>query len=113
MLAVSGVVAFILAKPLYVTLGIRIYPAYATTLAGFFMPVEYCAGIRNDVIRLEYKDDASSTAWGNGFRFGAAYDFSQLTRGIAPIAGAAWKLPRGRDTSDNYLTVYISLGFII
>ncbi|GMO46689.1 MAG: hypothetical protein Pg6C_08490 [Treponemataceae bacterium] len=138
-LALSGGAALILARPLYATLavdsildfhsggtkyvnyldfsaalGIRAYPAYASALAGFFVSVEYCTGVRNDVIRLEKEEYTSSTAWGNGFRFGAAYDFSHLTRGIAPVVGAAWKhIPRGNETNDDYITVYVSLGFKI
>jgi hypothetical protein len=135
-LALSGGAALILAEPLYATfaldsvldfhsgggnyahyldfstaLGIRAYPAYASTLAGFFVSAEYCLGARSDIVKLE-NDGNSSTPWGNGFRLGAAYDFSHLTRGIAPVVGAAWKrIPRGDNTADNYLTVYVSLGF--
>jgi hypothetical protein len=132
-LALSGGGALILAQPLYVTLGvdsildfntggakhanfldcsfamgIRVYPG----LAGFFASVEYCVGSRTNDIRLENTNYTSSTSWGNGFRLSAAYDFTYRTGGIAPIIGAAWKhIPRGGGVNDDYLTVYISLGY--
>ena len=132
-LALSGGGAFILAQPLYVTLGvdsildfntggtkyanyldcsfalgIRVYPG----LAGFFASVEYCAGARTNIVNLDDVDETFSTPWGNGFRLSAAYDFTYRTGGIAPIIGAAWKhIPRGGAANDDYLTVYISLGY--
>jgi hypothetical protein len=133
-LAVSGGGALILAEPLYFTLGvdsvldfymggtkyannldfsldsgIRVYPG----LAGFAFSVEYCLGSRTDIIKLEKAGDGSKTTpWGNGFRFAAEYDFTYQTNGFAPTVGAAWKhMPRGGETSDDYITVFFKLGF--
>jgi hypothetical protein len=133
-LALSGGAALILAEPFYLTLGadsvldfntsgtkyanyadfslaagIRVYPG----LGGLFVSVEYCSGSRSSFIRLEKDGDGTvTTPWGNGFRLGAAYDFTHRTNGIAPIIGAAWKhMPRGNNTNDDYLTVYVSMGF--
>jgi hypothetical protein len=131
-LSLSGGAAFILADPLYLTLGadsvldfnahgaeyanyldfsltggIRIYPG----LAGLLFSTEYCVGNRSDAVQFKgTKND--STPWGNGFKFAAAYDFSYRTNGFAPIVGASWKhMPRGGKTYDDYLSLYLSLGF--
>ena len=85
--------------------GFHIYPGFA----GLVGTVEYAFGRRTDVITLDNADDeeSHSTAWGNGFRFSLAYDFSHNGVGWAPVIGASWRhMPRG-DSNDDIIAVFL------
>ena len=88
-------------------MGFHIYPG----LAGLVGSVEYALGRRTDFISTNDGDDEAihSTQWGNGFRFGLAYDFAYNGVGFAPVIGASWRhMPRG-GSSDDIIAVYIRL----
>ena len=87
--------------------GFRMYPG----LAGLVLSVDYALGRRTDFLSFgDYDDEVKNTKWGNGFRFGAGYDFSVHTSGYAPTLGFALKsMPRG-GSRDNLLTVFLKFG---
>lgn len=91
--------------------GFRIYP----NLAGLCLNVSYALGRRTDFIDAEIGGEnletTESTCWGNGFLFGAFYDFTYHTSFLAPEVGVSWKrMPRG-GSSDNYINVSLKLKF--
>ncbi len=89
------------------TLGFHIYPG----LAGLECSVDYAFGRRSDYVSInEGTDDYTShTDWGNGFKFGLAYNFAYNTNGFAPVLGAYWRhMPRG-GSSDNILFLFIRI----
>lgn len=87
-------------------IGFRIYPG----LAGLLVSVDYALGRRTDFISFNDNDEnIENTSWGNGFKFGVAYDFSGVTGHYAPVIGFSWRhMPRG-GYSDNALVVSLKL----
>ena len=88
-------------------MGFHFYPG----LAGLLFDAEYALGRRTDIVALNNADDDEihSTRWGNGFKFGVAYDFSHAGLGLAPVVGASWRhMPRG-DSSDDIIAVFLRL----
>lgn len=89
--------------------GIRLYPG----LAGLCLGVDYMLGRRTDFVDLSGNagNGVSSTAWGNGFRFLAAYDFTSGGTGFAPVVGCAWRrMPRG-GSSDNLISLFFRMSY--
>ena len=91
-------------------LGIKIYPG----IGGLNLGLAYTLGLRFDNIRTdsagEYND---STPWGNGFKFQVEYNFAHEGTSIyLPSVGGYWNLmPRGNDSYDNLIVLYISSNF--
>ncbi len=86
--------------------GFRIYPG----LAGLACTVNYCLGRRTDFIELPGEPGTESSSWGNGFKFGIAYDFSYNSDGFAPEVGINFRrMPRGGNESDNILGVFLRI----
>ncbi len=86
--------------------GFRIYP----NLAGLCFSVDYDFGRRTDFIEIsDLASERKSTPWGNGFRLGMSYDFSRHTNGFAPVIGANLKHMPRENSSDNILSVFLSL----
>ncbi|MCR5291038.1 MAG: hypothetical protein K6E51_13680 [Treponema sp.] len=87
-------------------IGLRVYPG----LGGLSCALSYALGRRTAVIDIDDEDnDVVSTKWGNGFKCAVEYDLKYGTNGgIAPVIGTYWRhMPRGYDTSDNILSVYL------
>jgi len=88
--------------------GFRIYPG----IAGLACTVNYCIGRETAFYKLPSPvgDGTESSSWGNGYKFGVAYDFSYNSDGIAPEVGMNFRhMPRGGNESDNIFCVYIRL----
>lgn len=94
-------------------LGIKIYP----NLGGFNLGLSYVPGFRYDFIKTTAKDTGveinHTSAWGNGFKFSAEYDFSQKGKQkYYPSVGIAWShMPRGDNCYDNLILFYINSNF--
>lgn len=90
-----------------VTGGVRLRPG----LGGLALGCEYCTGQRADIDSLNSRRaQATTTQWGNGYRFRFEYDFSALFSGIAPVIGVSWKsVPRGNNCRDGNLAFYFRL----
>ena len=86
--------------------GFDIYPG----IAGLYGTVQYCFGRRTDFYSLENQDDTiKSSGFGNGFAFGAGYDFGYKKDVWAPEIYAGWRhMPRG-GSSDNIIEVKFRL----
>ena len=89
-------------------IGFHIYPG----LAGLVGTVEYALGRRSDFVSVnsdDIIDDVYHTAWGNGFKFGVAYDFAYKGVGFAPVVGASWRrMPRG-GSNDDIIAVFFKI----
>ncbi len=83
--------------------GIKFLPG----IGGLSASVNYLLGRRTDFVKIEDEGDyISNTAWGNGFEFEVAYDFSFGTSGWAPILCFNWKrMPRGSASVDNIIGI--------
>ncbi len=86
--------------------GVRVYPQ----LAGFNFGVDYVLGSRTDFIQLpgETESTATSTPWGNGFRFHMGYDFSYHGSRFAPnVEGSYRMMPRG-GSYDHFFSIFLN-----
>lgn len=88
-------------------LGFKIYPG----LAGLNLGLAYVLGFRADFTKTssDYKTK-NATAWGNGFKFLAEYNFAHdgFSKYL-PTIGCSWTyMPRGNYEKDNLLTFYLA-----
>ncbi len=88
-------------------LGFKIYPG----LAGLNFGLAYVLGFRADFTKAssDYKTK-NITAWGNGFKFLAEYNFAHdgFSKYL-PTIGCSWTyMPRGNYEKDNLLTFYLA-----
>lgn len=88
--------------------GIQVYPGWGNL--SFIL--SYALGCRGDSTKLSGKyKGTDEPKWGNGFRLAAEYDFKK-GGGLVPGAGIAWRfMPRGYDTYDNILAIYLRIAF--
>ncbi len=90
-------------------LGIKIYPG----LGGLNMGLAYTLGFRADYISTcEHEYNGIST-WGNGFKLSLEYNFAHDGKSKNyPSIGGYWNLmPRGNNSFDNLLVLYIAANF--
>lgn len=91
-------------------LGIKVYPG----IGGLNVGLAYTLGFRADNIKNStigtYND---ITAWGNGFKFQVEYNFAHEGKSkYFPSIGTYWNLmPRGNNSYDNLIVLYISANF--
>ena len=91
-------------------LGIKIYPG----LGGLNLGLAYTLGFRADSINTDLAGEHNGTsAWGNGFKFQMEYNFAHEGKSrYLPSLGGYWNLmPRGNDSYDNLIALYISANF--
>ncbi len=91
-------------------LGIKVYPG----LGGLNLGLAYTLGFRADNISLEGQNEYNATTpWGNGFKFQVEYNFAHEGKSqYYPSIGGYWNLmPRGNDSWDNLIVLYISANF--
>ena len=90
--------------------GIKIYPC----LGGLNAGLAYTLGFRNDIINTNTAGEYNGTTpWGNGFKFQLEYNFAhEGSSRFLPSIGGYWNLmPRGNDSYDNLIVLYISANF--
>ncbi len=90
--------------------GVKIYP----NLAGFNFGLGYLLGERIDFVNTSVDEKQNLfSAWGNGFKVFAEYDFHHNSeKKCLPVLGSFYKfVPRGSDCYDNYLGFYAGLSF--
>lgn len=93
-----------------IPLGIKIYPG----LGGLNLGLAYTLGLRFDNIRTDLSGEYNNkTPWGNGFKFQIEYNFAhEGSSRYLPSIGGYWNLmPRGNDSYDNLIALYISANF--
>lgn len=91
-------------------LGIKIYPG----LGGLNVGLAYTLGFRADSINSKAAGEHNgSTDWGNGFKLQAEYNFAhEGSSRYLPSIGGYWNLmPRGNDSYDNLIVLYIAANF--
>ena len=91
-------------------LGIKIYPG----LGGLNVGLAYTLGVRLDNIKVENIGEFNEpTPWGNGFKFQLEYNFAHEGNSqYLPSIGGYWNLmPRGKDSYDNLIVLYIAANF--
>ena len=91
-------------------LGIKIYPG----LGGLNLGLAYTLGFRADSINTDLAGEHNGTsAWGNGFKFQMEYNFAHEGKSrYLPSLGGYWNLmPRGNNSYDNLIALYISANF--
>ena len=91
-------------------LGIKIYPG----LGGLNVGLAYTLGFRADNIKVDEAGEFNETSpWGNGFKFQLEYNFAhEGSSRYYPSIGGYWNLmPRGYDSYDNLIVLYISANF--
>ena len=91
-------------------LGIKIYPG----LGGLNVGLAYTLGFRADSINsVKAGEHNGSTDWGNGFKLQAEYNFAhEGSSRFLPSIGGYWNLmPRGNDSYDNLIVMYIAANF--
>ena len=91
-------------------LGIKIYPG----LGGLNVGLAYTLGFRADNIKVDEAGEFNETSpWGNGFKFQLEYNFAhEGSSRYYPSIGGYWNLmPRGYDSYDNLIGLYISANF--
>ena len=91
-------------------LGIKIYPG----LGGLNFGLAYTLGFRADNISSDEAGEFNGTSpWGNGFKFQVEYNFAHEGKSqYLPSIGGYWNLmPRGYDSYDNLIVLYISANF--
>ena len=91
-------------------LGIKIYPG----LGGLNVCLAYTLGFRADNIKVDSIGEYNNTTpWGNGFKFQVEYNFAHEGKSqYLPSIGGYWNLmPRGNDSYDNLIVLYISANF--
>ena len=91
-------------------LGIKIYPG----LGGLNVGLAYTLGFRVDNIDTEATGEYNDLSpWGNGFKFQVEYNFAHDGNSrYYPSLGGYWNLmPRGNDSYDNLIVLYIAANF--
>lgn len=91
-------------------LGIKIYPG----LGGLNVGLAYTLGFRADNIKVDEVGEFNETSpWGNGFKFQVEYNFAHEGKSnYLPSIGGYWNLmPRGNDSYDNLIVLYIAANF--
>ena len=91
-------------------LGIKIYPG----LGGLNLGLAYTLGVRVDNIKTDLAGEYNgSTPWGNGFKFQAEYNFAhEGSSRYLPSIGGYWNLmPRGNNSYDNLIVLYVAANF--
>jgi hypothetical protein len=91
-------------------LGIKVYPG----LGGLNVGLAYTLGFRADNIKVESIGEYNETSpWGNGFKFQIEYNFAHDGKSrYLPSIGGYWNLmPRGHESYDNLIVLYISANF--
>ena len=87
--------------------GVKIYP----NLAGFNFGLGYLLGERIDFVNTSVDEKQNLfSAWGNGFKFLAEYNFAHdgFSKYL-PTIGCSWTyMPRGNYEKDNLLTFYLA-----
>ncbi len=87
--------------------GVKVYPG----IGGLNFSVAYSIGTRFDFAGESKGVDSAS--WGNGFRLGMEYNFAYADKNrYMPSIGAYYRfVPRGNNTYDNLLCVYLLANF--
>ena len=91
-------------------LGIKIYPGIGGLNAG----LAYTLGFRADFINTNATGEYNGISpWGNGFKFLIEYNFAHDGNSkYLPTIGGYWNLmPRGNDSYDNILVLYLAANF--
>ena len=91
-------------------LGIKVYPG----LGGLNVGLAYTLGFRADAINTDEAGEYNGTTpWGNGFKFQIEYNFAHEGNSkYYPSIGGYWNLmPRGNDSYDNLIVLYITANF--
>ena len=91
-------------------LGIKVYPG----LGGLNVGLAYTLGFRADNIKVESIGEYNETSpWGNGFKFQVEYNFAHDGKSrYLPSIGGYWNLmPRGHESYDNLIVLYIAANF--
>ena len=91
-------------------LGIKVYPG----LGGLNVGLAYTLGFRADSIITDQAGEYNgSSPWGNGFKFLIEYNFAHEGNSrFLPSIGGYWNLmPRGNNSFDNLIVLYISANF--
>ena len=91
-------------------LGIKVYPG----LGGLNVGLAYTLGFRADNIKVESIGEYNETSpWGNGFKFQVEYNFAHDGKfRYLPSIGGYWNLmPRGHESYDNLIVLYIAANF--
>ena len=91
-------------------LGIKVYPG----LGGLNAGLAYTLGFRADsIITDEAGEYNGSSPWGNGFKFQVEYNFAHEGKSrYYPSIGGYWNLmPRGNESYDNLIVLYIAGNF--
>ena len=90
-------------------LGIKVYPG----LGGLNVGLAYSLGFRADNIKVDDIEINETTPWGNGFKFQVEYNFAHEGGSrYYPSIGGFWNLmPRGNDSYDNLIVLYIAANF--
>lgn len=91
------------------SLGVKVFP----NLAGFCTGLAYVLGSRADFLNTETVTRNSNSAWGNGIKLLAEYNFAHDGKSNHyPTLGMFWKImPRGNDEYDNQICAYIMANF--
>jgi len=90
--------------------GIKAYPG----LEGVCVGIAYALGYRADYLNLsDTGKENSKTAWGNGFKVMAEYNFAHCgSSSFLPTVGMYWKrMPRGENNFDNHICAYVCANF--
>jgi len=93
-----------------IPLGIKIYPG----LGGFNVGLAYTIGFRQDLSSTkEFSERKEASAWGNGIKVLAEYNFAHEGKSrYYPTIGGYWTfMPRGNNSFDNLLAIYIAANF--
>ena len=90
--------------------GVKLYP----NLKGFNFGIAYMLGFRADFIDVTGRDSGNEiSSWGNGFKLFAEYNFAKTGKSrFLPSVGLSYSLmPRGHNTFDNLLGLYLGVNF--
>ena len=91
-------------------LGIKIYPG----LGGLDIGLAYTLGFRLDLTNTsDFGERREFTPWGNGIKVLVEYNFAHEGKSkYYPTIGGYWNLmPRGNNSFDNLIVLYISANF--
>ena len=91
-------------------LGIKVYPG----LGGLNVGLAYTLGVRIDSVNTNQAGEYNGASpWGNGFKFQVEYNFAHEGKSrYYPSIGGYWNLmPRGNDSFDNLIVLYIAANF--
>ena len=91
-------------------LGIKIFPG----VGGLNFGIAYTLGFRVDNIKVSSIGEYNAiSSWGNGFKLHIEYDFAHDGKSkYYPSIGTYWNLmPRGNNSWDNLIVLYIAANF--